>query len=122
MKKLQVKGLSGLIMASPNPEKLAAFYKEVIGLPLELNKHGNLPEHWECDFNNIHFAILRQRGNGNPSNSIVPSFAVEDISAFVTAHDLAMLHPMMDLGGGSYVASIEDLDGNTIRLWMNKSI
>jgi predicted enzyme related to lactoylglutathione lyase len=120
MEKMKVQGLTGLIMSSTNPEKLAMFYKEVIGLPLELNKHGNLPKHWECDFSGIHYAILKHRKGGTSSN-FVPSFAVEDINVFVEQHGLSMLHPLMDLGGGSYVGSINDVDGNTVRLWMTKN-
>jgi len=119
MEKLKVKGLTGLIMSSKDPEKLAQFYINIIGLPLKLNKHGNLPAHWECDFEGIHYAILKDINTDAGSSNFVPSFAVDNINEFVAQHDLAMLHPLMNLGGGSYVASISDVDGNVIRLWMN---
>lgn len=116
--KEKVKGLSGLILSSTNPDRLATFYKNVLGVPLELNKHGNLPAHWECDFNGIHYAILKENKTDTGAGNIVPSFAVDDINIFVEQHDLPMLHPLMNLGGGSYVGSIADTDGNIVRLWM----
>ena len=61
MKNLSVQGLSGVIMSSANPENLANFYNEVLGIPLKLNRHGNTPDHWECDYNGIHFAVLKRR-------------------------------------------------------------
>ncbi len=118
MKKQHVKRMTGLIMSSPDPNRLATFYKEVLGLPLTLNKHGNLPEHWECDFEGIHYAILKERKNETTSSNFVPSFEVDDINEFVRQNDLAMLHPLMNLGSGDFVGSISDADGNVVRLWM----
>ncbi|MCB0838013.1 MAG: hypothetical protein KDD99_15180 [Bacteroidetes bacterium] len=89
-----------------------------MGIPLELNSHGNLPEHWECDFEGIHYAILKGKKNENVKNAYVPSFSVDDIEQFVSQHNLSMQHPLMDLGGGNFVGSIKDVDDNTIRLWM----
>jgi hypothetical protein len=55
---------------------------------------------------------------GAGSGNFVPSFEVEDINQFVIQNNLPMLHPLMDLGGGDYVGSIADADGNVVRLWM----
>jgi predicted enzyme related to lactoylglutathione lyase len=118
MEREKIKRMTGLIMSSANPNRLTTFYKEVMGLPLMLNKHGNMPEHWECDFEGIHYAILRDRNHDAGSCNFVPSFEVEDIKQFVTQHNLSMLHPLMHLGGGDYVGSIADADGNIVRLWM----
>ncbi len=122
MKNISVKGLSGAIMSSADPEKLAIFYKEVLGIPLELNRHGKTPEHWECDYNGIHFAILKRKSAEQPNENIVLSFAVDNISEFVSAHNIELIHPIMDLGEGASVGSFKDSDGNTLRLWMHKTI
>jgi hypothetical protein len=118
MKNQKIKRMTGLIMSSANPARLATFYKEVLGLPLALNKHGDLPEHWECDFEGIHYAILKGRKNDGASGNFAPSFEVNDINEFVKQHNLSMLHPLMNLGDGSFVGSIADADGNVVRLWM----
>jgi predicted enzyme related to lactoylglutathione lyase len=121
MENLKVKGLSGMIMSSAEPERLAKFYKEVLGIPLALNRHGNMPEHWECDYNGIHYAVLKRKANEQSNENIVLSFAVDDIENFVATHDIKLIHPIMDLGEGTYVASFKDPDGNTLRFWMNKN-
>ncbi|QHV95371.1 VOC family protein [Spirosoma endbachense] len=121
MENLYVKGLSGMIMSSAEPERLVKFYKEVLGIPLALNRHGNMPEHWECEYNGIHYAVLKRKSNEQPNENIVLSFAVDDIENFVATHDIKLIHPIMDLGEGAYIASFKDPDGNTLRFWMNKN-
>ncbi|MCT3651563.1 hypothetical protein HZR02_08900 [Elizabethkingia anophelis] len=122
MNNLKVKGLSGVIMSSAEPEKLAAFYNQVLGISLKLNRHGNTPEHWECDYGGVHFAILKVKSAEQPSGNIVLSFAVDDINEYIAAHAIELIHPIMDLGEGVAVASFKDTDGNTLRLWTDKFI
>ncbi len=117
---MTAKELGGLIFYSPDPERLAQFYKEVIGIPFQVQTHGKIREHFECMHYSVHFAILKRKENAS-TNNIVPSFRVDDIAQFVDHHKLKMLHPIIELGGGSYVASISDVDGNMIRLWMGKT-
>ncbi|NIJ52653.1 VOC family protein [Dyadobacter arcticus] len=121
MENLRVRGLTGVIMSSPEPKRLVKFYKEVLGLPLELNRHGNTPDHWECDYNGIHYAVLPQTSSTQPNENIVLSFVVDDIQNFVSTHDIKLIHPIMDLGAGAYIASFKDPDGNILRFWMNKN-
>lgn len=118
-KKAKTIGLGGLIFESPNPDRLASFYKEILGLPLELKTHGGLYKHWECDYNNIHFAILKAR-EIFAGNLVVPSFIVEDIEKIVSDHNLTLEEDILALGEGSFVGRIKDPDGNRIHLWMNK--
>ena len=113
-------GLGGLIFQSPNPDRLARFYKQTLGLPLELKTHGGLYEHWECDFNNIHFAILKAEEVFD-GNLVVPSFIVQDIEKLVSENNLTLEDDILPLGGGSFVGRIKDPDGNRVHLWMNKS-
>lgn len=114
------KGLGGLLFSSPNPNRLADYYKNVFGLPLQLQTHGGLYEHWECDFNNIHFAILKAEEVFD-GNLVIPSFIVDDIEKFIAAHKLVLEEDILPLGGGSFIGRITDPDGNRIHLWMNKS-
>lgn len=119
---MKAKDLGGLILTSPNPKRLATFYREVIGVPLELQSHGNTPEHWECTYSNIHFAIIPEREEDSKGNTVVPSFVVDNIEEFVNNHGLGIVDPIMDLGESGYVAAVQDVDNNTIRLWTyNKS-
>ena len=108
-------------MSSPEPDRLVKFYQEVLGLPLALNRHGNTPDHWECDYNGIHYAVLKRKVQEQPNENIVLSFAVDDIERFITTYQIKLIHPIMDLGAGSYIASFKDPDGNILRFWMNKN-
>lgn len=108
------KALAGIILYSPNPMLLAAFYKNVIGVPFSFTK-GKDTDHFECSFHNIQFAILG--GKRDPLfSSVIPSFQVEDIDEFVKFHRLSILHPTIDTGDGKRIGSIKDIDGNIIRL------
>ncbi|MCX6213673.1 hypothetical protein [Spirosoma sp.] len=117
----QVNGLTGVIMSSPEPERLATFYRDVLGIPLGLNRHGNTPEHWECDYKGIHYAVLKQKVLTQANVNTVLSFAVDDIEGFVRTHSISLIHPIMDLGDGASIASFKDPDGNILRLWMTKN-
>lgn len=121
MKETTVNGLSGAILSSPNPEQLATFYKEKLGISMQLNRHGNTPNHWECDFNSIHFAVLKKPAGATANDNIVLSFSVDDIEEFVKEHNIQLTHPKVHLGEGAYIASFNDPDGNTLRLWMHTS-
>ena len=113
-------GLGGLIFESSNPDKLADFYKTTLGLPFELRTHGGLYEHWECDFNNIHFAILKAKEMFD-GNLVIPSFIVEEIEKLVSENNLTLEDDILALGEGNFVGTIKDPDGNRINLWMSKN-
>ena len=119
MIKNAVKGLTGLILASPDPDQLAGFYKKTLGIPMELRSHGDFSAHWECDFDNVHFAVLKQGSSTGQEAPLVPSFEVDDIETFVREHGLVLSYPLMDLGDGNFVGEVNDPDGNPIRLWMH---
>lgn len=109
-----------MIVSSADPDRTAAFYRDVIGIPFSRNRHGGLQEHWECDHNGIHFAILPPWGGGSDHARMIPSFEVEDIEGFLREHQLKPQHPIMRLDAGKYVVTITDVDGNVIRLWMDQ--
>jgi predicted enzyme related to lactoylglutathione lyase len=109
--------LSALTFQSDHPARLAEFYRREIGVPLELNRHGTVKEHYEGLLNGVHIAVLRAGARlGGP---IVPVFRVESLDASVTGLrtrgvDVA-LKPLA-LGEGKRVAAFADPDGNVFRL------
>jgi predicted enzyme related to lactoylglutathione lyase len=110
--------LTGLIMTSPNPERTVEFYRDVIGLPFELNQHGTLPAHYECDVDGVHFAILK--GDAVSSRNVTPSFEIENLDAFLAALEprgIKPKHRVIALGGGPRISTIADPDGNDVRLY-----
>jgi len=110
--------LVGLIMMSPDPERLADYYREVLGLPFAMEQHGTLREHIECEANGIHFAILK-KAQVQPGSNLTPSFVVENLPAFLDSlrsRGITPLHPIIHIGDGKSVSTLADPDGNTIRL------
>ena len=110
--------LTGIVMYSQQPERLATFYRDTLGIPFEPAQHGKLPEHIECEFNNIHFAILK-KGQTVEGGNIIPSFAVPNLRSFLdelSQRGIKPLHPIIDIGEGKSVSTISDPDGNAFRL------
>ena len=109
--------LSALTMHSADPSRLARFYREAVGLPLEPHTHGTLPEHHEAFVHGVHFAVWRAGEHvGGP---FVPVFRVDDLdaaSARLRAASVPALHKPIDLGEGKRVVTFRDPDGNAFRL------
>jgi catechol 2,3-dioxygenase-like lactoylglutathione lyase family enzyme len=52
-----VRFISGVILVSREPERSAGFYRDVLGLPLAEERHGDTQPHWGCELGETHFAI-----------------------------------------------------------------
>ncbi len=115
----RIEFLSAVLVVSENPERLAAFYREVVGVPLEEERHGAAPPHWGCTLGDIHFAIHpvatfpdKRCGVG----SVKLAFTVFDIKAVVRrleASGTALLYPPRDTGF-FWSTAIHDPDGNLV--------
>src|SRR5262249_59052928 len=113
MNTLSQTSLSAITFHSSDPERLARFYAEAVGLPFEAHRHGTLPEHFEAFVNGIHFAMWK--ANENVGGPIVPVFRVPDLdrsTAKLTASGVPHLHKAMDLGEGKRVVTFRDPDGS----------
>jgi hypothetical protein len=105
--------LAGLIVYSDKPESLLGFYRDQLGLPLALAKHGRLAEHYEAMLDHSHVALLP----GPPR--LVPSFRVADLDAalaFAEARGAGRALAPLDLGEGKRVAGLGGPHGFEIRL------
>ena len=110
--------ITGLVLASQDPERLAAFYREVLDIPFALAQHGKMRPHIECEVGSFHFAIIH-KGKATESGNITPSFLVPDLPDFLarlSARGIQTLHPVIDIGEGKSITTIADPDGNAIRL------
>ena len=105
--------LAGLIIYGEKPESLLSFYRDQLGIPLALAKHGRLADHYEATLEHSHVALLP----GAPR--IVPSFRVANLDAALTAAEAQgatrALDPL-DLGEGKQVAGLRGPDGFEVRL------
>jgi predicted enzyme related to lactoylglutathione lyase len=121
MERESIDFLSGILLVSPSPEPLAAFYRDVLGVPLEAEAHGDTLPHWGCDLGDVHFAIHpiedfpdRRAGVG----AVKLAFNVFDLHALVDrlqAAGVALFHPPKDTGF-FWSAAIQDPDGNFVEL------
>jgi len=126
--------LSAVIVISNDAEKLARFYREVLGVPLESAQHGESHRHYECLMGDVHFAIhpLANHSHSSPSSSRIPRMdpkmvAVGSMKLALTTFDMAAtikrlqasqiepIYPPKDIGFATMTA-IRDPDGNYVEI------
>lgn len=113
--------ISGIILVSKDPSRLADFYREVLTVELKSEAHDETSPHWGCDLGDIHFAIHpvedfpdRRSGVG----AVKLAFNVFDIASMVerlTAAGVELLYPVRDTGF-FLSTSLLDPDGNLVEL------
>ena len=114
----RIRFLSAILLTSRNAARLTEFYRDVLGLPLVEERHGNVPQHWGCELGDVHFAIHRRDG-APPPGPIRLAFWVFDLKTF--AEDLErrgvrLRYPIRRLGPTSLITAIVDPEGNEIEL------
>jgi glyoxylase I family protein len=113
---MKIESLSALVFRSDDPERLAAFYREHLGIPFAPHAHGKTLAHQEAWFEGLHFAVLK-RTREEPH--LAPSFRVRALDGCVeqlVGKGVSLLRPSMQLDEGMRVASFRDIDGNTFNL------
>ena len=78
--------LSAVLIVSQDPARLAAFYRDVVGIPLKDEAHGQSLPHYGCTLGDLHFAIhpvetFPDRRNG--VGAVKQALNVFDIEALV---------------------------------------
>jgi hypothetical protein len=116
-----VERLSALITYSPQPERMANFYRTALRIPVEPAQHGHLGNHFEAFYKGTQYAFW-------PTDStlpqlehptIVPSFrvnSVRDVLVALKALHIDPLHEPLDIGEGKLVVTLQDPDGKLFRL------
>lgn len=118
---MPVKSICGAILVSTNPEALARFYADALGLPLEREEHAGLAPHWGADVGRVHFGIhppenFERAAAGQ--GSVVLAFDVTSLAecrARLERLGAPCLQPPHDEGFG-LVASFSDPDGNPFEI------
>jgi predicted enzyme related to lactoylglutathione lyase len=120
----RIEFLSAVLLTSPDPARLAAFYRDVLGLPLREEQHDAGPAHWGGELGDVHFAIhpagdtMPEAGPGR--GPVRLAFWVFDLESFVqrlaSDHGVQCLYPLQEFGASSLVTAISDPDGNEIEL------
>ncbi len=110
--------LAGLVLYSPAPQALAAFYARAFSFTLDAAHHGHAGQHHEGLLNGIHIAIWDQQ-KGHAAATLVPTFKVARLSEAepaLLAAGASVAHRPIELGEGKRVAGYLDPDQRHFRL------
>lgn len=118
---MAVKSLCGVILLSDQPEALASFYAQALGLAFAREEHGQLAVHWGTDIGNLHFAIhppANFPGLAPGQSSTLLAFEVDDLAqtqALLETLGAPCVQPVKDEGFGP-VAAYLDPAGNRFEI------
>lgn len=115
--------LSGLILVSAQPERAVRFYRDVLGLPLVEERHGDTEPHWGCELGDVHFAV-HPVGDYPDDPATAPSpiklallvFDLERMVEWLGECGVALCYPPCPLGEQSRMTAVRDPDGNLVEL------
>ncbi len=113
---MNVRGLTGIALHSPDPDRLARFYNETLGLELSHAEHGNIGLHYEGMVGAVHVALWKPI---EKMGLFVPVFRVDDIDSAVAElvdRGVPAIHRTLDIGEGKRVATFRNPDGLAFRL------
>jgi catechol 2,3-dioxygenase-like lactoylglutathione lyase family enzyme len=114
--------LSGLIVVSTEPERLVNFYRDLLGVPLVEERHGDSEPHWGCEVGDVHFAIHPAEdypGEPTSAGGIKIAFQVFDLDplvAWLSSHGVEPCYPPVEFGTESRITAVRDPDGNLVEL------
>jgi len=121
----RITGVGGVFVASPNPKALAAWYRDVLGIPIE--PWGGAALRYDAPG---HPPVLVWTVHALKSNYMAPSgrefmidFAVDDLDAFVArlkSKGVAIVKQDDSDPSGKF-AWLLDPDGTKIELWQPKA-
>jgi catechol 2,3-dioxygenase-like lactoylglutathione lyase family enzyme len=117
-----VRFLSGLIVVSAQPDRLAAFYRDVLGLALHEERHGDTALHWACELGDVHFAIhpvADYPGEPVKPGAVKMAFMIFNMAEVVQWLDkcgVPLCYPPVEFGAESRITAIRDPDGNLVEL------
>jgi catechol 2,3-dioxygenase-like lactoylglutathione lyase family enzyme len=116
MARTAIEVLSEVVLASDDPERLANFYSEVLGFPLEERSDDDGEARWECRLGAVHMVVhgaWARPPEAPAPGTMVLSLCVFDLDAYVTALRQAGVVAALD---AERTAVIHDPDGNRIEL------
>ncbi len=79
-----VREFKSVVLTSRDPAATAAFYRDVLDIPLEQENHRGTQRHWACQLGAMHFAIHEDatfwlRTEAGNDGATVVSFTVEEL-------------------------------------------
>ena len=118
---MTINALGALLLISDNAEKLAAFYRDALELPITEERHDDVPLHYGCEIGGTHFAIHPSADwPGDPApnaQSPVIVFYTTDVHADydrLVAHGVEATPPFDH--GFAVLTAFRDPDGNNVQV------
>jgi len=114
--------LSGIILVSAEPSRLVSFYRDILGLPLAEERHGDSELHWACELGDVHFAIhpaADYPGEATTAGAVKIAFLVFELDplvAWLAGHEVELCYPPSRFGAESRITAVRDPDGNLVEL------
>jgi len=121
MNKPMIRDVKSIVLTSDDIDRTAAFYRDVLQLPLESEQHGGTARHYACQVGGMHLAIHDRATFWLPTAAapgapdVVVSFTVEDLDAFL-AHLGSLnieVQARRNIGPMAFV-SLRDPDGRHV--------
>ena len=114
--------LSAVLLVSRDASRLAHFYQDVLGVPLEEELHEGAEPHWGCQLGDLHFAIHPVEDFEDDTSYAVGAvklaFTVFDLESYVAMlreKFVQLVYPTRDHGWCKMTA-LRDPDGNYVEL------
>lgn len=111
--------ISAVLLVSRQAERLATFYRDVLGIPLEDEQHCNTAKHYGCEMGDLHFAIHPTANFANDEAGVGGTrlaFEVFDMQGFVhhlRSKGVEPLYPPKQQGP-MLITAVKDPDGNHV--------
>jgi hypothetical protein len=112
-----VESIGAVLLFSPDPEGLVAFYSERLGLPLKEELHPGAPWHFGCVLG-VRFAIHDSRLNQRQPG-VAFSLTTLNLNGLLEGlgrQGIHPVHPPVEMGRGARRVTIRDSDGNDVSL------
>lgn len=115
---MPVESIGAVLLFSREPERLVAFYRAQLGLPLEEEAHPGAPRHFGCAVGDVRFAIHDSRLNQRQPG-LAFSLTTLNLDGLLEGLGRQGIHPChrpVEMGGGARRVTVIDSDGNAVSL------
>jgi catechol 2,3-dioxygenase-like lactoylglutathione lyase family enzyme len=120
---VHVDGLSVVLLLSRDAAQVAAFYRDVLGLPLQAEEHDGRHTHYACRLGSVYFTIQPAADLGAPDperpyDFLQLCFTVADLDAFLRhlqERHVTALHAPQRFEGTTFITLL-DPEGRHVRV------